>query len=175
LEIIMDGTGQASPAREEEQRVNGAQLQRLVQLLDNSDVSEIEVKRADMGLHLVLRKVQMPEQMDAAGYPAMAVPVAGAKNAVTTQPIETKHTVTASLVGIFHTRAKSKAAPLIKVGDQVKVGQLVGTIQSLNVINEVESPVAGRVAEIFVQDGQPVEYGQRLMAIDSSGEQDRDR
>ena len=52
----------------------------------------------------------------------------------------------------------------------MKVGQVVGTIQSLNVINEVESLVAGRVVEIFVQEGQPVEYGQPLMTIDSSQE-----
>jgi len=54
------------------------------------------------------------------------------------------------------------------MGDRVKAGQLVGTIESLNVLNEVETAVAGRVVEIFVQDGQPVEYGQVLMTIDSS-------
>jgi biotin carboxyl carrier protein len=56
------------------------------------------------------------------------------------------------------------------VGDRVKVGQTLGTIQSLNVLNEVESLVAGRIIEIFVQEGQPVEYGQPLMTIDSSEE-----
>ena len=54
------------------------------------------------------------------------------------------------------------------MGDRVKAGQLVGTIESLNVLNEVETAVAGHVVEIFVQDGQPVEYGQVLMTIDSS-------
>ena len=54
------------------------------------------------------------------------------------------------------------------MGDRVKAGQLVGTIESLNVLNEVETSVAGRVVEVLVQDGQPVEYGQALMAIDSS-------
>ncbi len=80
------------------------------------------------------------------------------------------HTVAASLVGIFHSWAKPKAPSLINVGDRVKVGQVVGTIQSLNVLNEVELLVAGRVVEILVQDGQPVEYGQPLMTIDSSEE-----
>ena len=53
------------------------------------------------------------------------------------------------------------------VGDRVKAGQLVATIQSLNVLNEVESPIAGRVTELLVQDGQAVEYGQPLMVIDN--------
>jgi len=57
------------------------------------------------------------------------------------------------------------------VGDRVKEGQLVGTIESLNVFNEVESPVAGRVVEIFVQEGQPVEYGQLLMTVASFTEE----
>jgi biotin carboxyl carrier protein len=51
----------------------------------------------------------------------------------------------------------------------VKVGQLVATIQSLNVMNEVESSLEGRVVEILVQDGQPVEYGQPLITLDIGG------
>jgi biotin carboxyl carrier protein len=52
----------------------------------------------------------------------------------------------------------------------VKVGQLVGAIQSLNIIYEVETHVGGRVVEILVQDGQPIEYGQPLMMIDDTEE-----
>jgi biotin carboxyl carrier protein len=84
--------------------------------------------------------------------------------------VDTKHTVVAPLVGIFHVWAKPKGSPLVAVGDVVKAGQRVGTIQSLNVLNEVETQVAGRVVEIFVRDGQPVEYGQQLMTIDSAEE-----
>jgi len=75
--------------------------------------------------------------------------------------------VVATLVGIFHTWSRPKGNALVAVGDLVKIGQPVGTIQSLNVINEVESLVAGKVVEITVQDGQPVEYGQPLMIIDT--------
>jgi len=152
------------------ERVSVKQLQHLVHLIDGSDVSEIEVKCADRGMHLVLRKAKAHEQMEAGDYQLAISSVSGTGGTAVTPPIEKKHTVTASLVGIFHTWAKPKTPPLIQVGDRVKVGQVVGTIQSLNVINEVESLVAGRVLEIFVQDGQPVEYGQPLMTIDSSEE-----
>ena len=83
-------------------------------------------------------------------------------------PVETKHSIAAHFVGIFHAAAKPKRRPLVAPGDRVKAGQLVATIESLNVFNEVESPVAGQVVEILVQDGQPVEYGQQLMNIDSA-------
>ena len=84
---------------------------------------------------------------------------------------ESRHTITSPLVGIFHTWAKPKGKALVSVGDHVKVGQRVGTIQSLNVLNEVETIIAGRVVvEVLVQEGQAVEYGQHLLVIDSSEE-----
>ena len=141
------------------------QLQRLVRLLDNSDVSELELRRAGEGTHLILRKAKAPESDDLSVerqyVPApMNVPAAEVAD-------KTEHKVLAHLVGTFHTWAKPKGGALVAVGDRVKAGQLVGTIESLNVLNEVETAVAGHVVEIFVQEGQPVEYGQMLMTIDS--------
>jgi acetyl-CoA carboxylase biotin carboxyl carrier protein len=71
---------------------------------------------------------------------------------------------------VFYTWVKPKGKPVVVVEDRVKVGQIVGTIQSLNVISEVESPFAGRIVEFLATDGQPVEYGQQLVVIDSSEE-----
>jgi acetyl-CoA carboxylase biotin carboxyl carrier protein len=141
------------------------QLRHLVRLLDSSDVSELELKRAEEGTHLVLRKVKAPEnssnmsnnQHELAPVSPSAAP-----------PAETKQPVVAALVGIFHTWAKPRGGSLVAIGDHVKEGQLVATIESLNVLNEVESPTDGHVIEILVQEGQPVEYGQVLMIIDSS-------
>jgi biotin carboxyl carrier protein len=145
------------------------QLRRLVRLLDGSDVSEIEVRHGEEGVqrtHLLLRKARASESSD-----SMVMAIPGGQEEMTSDAAkETKHTVTAPLVGIFHVWARPRGGSLVAVGDVVKVDQQVGTIQSLNVINEVEAHVAGRVVEIFVQDGQPVEYGQPLMTIDSSEE-----
>jgi acetyl-CoA carboxylase biotin carboxyl carrier protein len=141
------------------------QLERLVHLLDESDVSEIEVKRVSLGTRLMLRKAKVSDGSNVAAAVAHAAIVEEPA-----PPVDTKHAVVAPLVGIFHAWAKPKGSPLVAVGDVVKVGQRVGTIQSLNVLNEVETQVAGRVVEIFVRDGQPVEYGQPLMTIDSAEE-----
>ncbi|QBD78405.1 biotin/lipoyl-binding protein [Ktedonosporobacter rubrisoli] len=142
------------------QQVSIEQLRHLIRLLDSSDVSEIEVRRITEGTQLILRKAKAPESSE---FQVLASPAAGAEAA---QPAEAKQTITAPLVGIFHSWAKPKGKPLVAVGDTIKVGQLVGTIQSLNVINEVEALVAGRIVEIHVQDGQAVEYGQQLMTIE---------
>jgi acetyl-CoA carboxylase biotin carboxyl carrier protein len=145
------------------------QLQHLVRVLDSSDVSELELRRVDEGTRLILRKVHAPESSDHSIEDHLVL--AASKTATTPKPEETEHKVVAPIVGTFRVWAKPKGGALVAVGDHVKAGQLVGTIQSLNVLNEVETTVAGRVVEIFVQDGQPVEYGQVLMTINSSVEE----
>lgn len=138
-------------------------LQRLVRLLDASDVCEVEITSAVLRTHLVLRKAKATVTSQQA---EVLIPCAGSAEEGPA-PAATERKVVAPLVGIFHCWAKPKGGSLVAVGDRVKVGQLVATIQSLNLINEVEAPVAGRVTEILVQDGQAVEYGQPLMTIES--------
>jgi acetyl-CoA carboxylase biotin carboxyl carrier protein len=149
------------------------QLQRLVHALDSSDVSELELQRESDGVYLALRKVKASEM----NVPSESVLLVAATNGVampfvadTSAPKAkvTEHKIVAPLVGTFHVWAKPRGGALVAVGDRVKASQLVGTIESLNVLNEVESTVAGRVVEVHVQDGQPVEYGQVLMTIDST-------
>lgn len=170
----MDGNKQYSqePSTEKSEQLSTAQLQHLVHLLDRSNVSEIEVKRPQEGMHLVLRKVKASSQPVVDDYQVLASSLNGTANVEHEPPasVTTRHTVNASLVGVFHAWAKPKGKPVVTIGDHVKVGQLVGTIQSLNAISEVETHVAGRVAEFLVRDGQPVEYGQHLVIIDSSEE-----
>ncbi len=146
--------------------VSVAQLRHLVQLLDESDVSEIEVRRSEEGMRLVLRKAEAHES-DPTGTYQIQVP---STSSSTPAAVDTRHTVTSTLVGFFHPWSKPKGGAQISIGDRVKAGQLVGIIQSLNIINEVESPIAGRIVEILVQDGQAVEYGQQLVVIDSAEE-----
>lgn len=162
------GRDESGPYEDEPaESISVEQLQRLVRLLDSTDVSEIELKRADGGLRLVLRKTRAAQSSDQ-GMQQVAIPAKGAAEADSAASSTTQHFVVAQLVGVFHPWARPKGGSLVVVGDRVKQGQLVATIQSLNVMNEVEAPVGGRVIEILVQDGQAVEYGQQLMVIDSN-------
>ncbi|GAC1380311.1 MAG: acetyl-CoA carboxylase biotin carboxyl carrier protein [Ktedonobacteraceae bacterium] len=173
-------TDEETQRRETPDVLSVEQLQRLVRLLDRSDVSELELKRIEEGTRLVLRKVRVPEpsgqQAGASATPQTQLidtSILVQSPVSATPPVETKHTVVAHLVGIFHAAARPRGGTLVAIGDHVKTGQLVATIESLNVINEVETAVAGRVVELLVQEGQPVEYGQPLMVIDSSGGEKR--
>jgi acetyl-CoA carboxylase biotin carboxyl carrier protein len=142
-------------------------LQRLVRLLDTSEVSELEVKRSIGKIRLVLRKAREAEVSEL-GELLEATRDETAPETSTHD--EAKQTIVAPLVGIFHLWAKPQGKALVAIGDRIKVGQRVGTIQSLNVMNDVEAVVAGRITEVLVQDGQPVEYGQPLMIVESAEE-----
>ena len=146
------------------------QLRHLVHLLDQSDVSELELKQPGEGTRLILRKITAPSGsgMFMSGT-ALASP---AQEISPAAPEETRSFVSAHLVGIFHRWARPKGGTLVAVGNHVKVGQLVATIESLDIINEVESPIAGKVVEILVQEGQPVEYGQHLLALEPIGNEE---
>lgn len=149
------------------------QLQHLVHLLDQSDVAELELKQPGEGTRLVLRKITAPpvSGVSASGMAIVSSAPDGGQLSPAA-PEETLSFVSAHLVGIFHHWARPKGGTLVAVGDQVKVGQLVATIESLDIINEVESPIAGKVVAILVQEGQPVEYGQHLLAVEPVGNEE---
>ena len=151
------------------------QVRRLIEMMDTSDVHELTIEREGEGLRLTLRKptpvVGAAPMMAAAEDESAPAEVAGAEaapeSAAPPTAQETRQQVTATLVGLFRVSLKRGARAAVSVGDQVRVGQIVGAIEALNVMNEVETPVAGRVVEIVVKDGQPVEYGQHLMTIET--------
>ena len=77
--------------------------------------------------------------------------------------------VRAPMVGTFYRANEPGAAPLVSVGDQVQVGQPVGILEVMKMLSTLEADVAGRVVEVLVDDGQSVEYQQRLIAVDPAG------
>jgi biotin carboxyl carrier protein len=135
------------------------QLQHLVHMFDQSDTVELEVRYAATNARLVLRKAGSLEETTAV--------VAAASEEEAASPTITRHTITASFVGIFRFWSKAREPLQMAVGDSVKEEQYIGIIQSLNILNEVEASVAGRIAAILVEDGQPVEFGQPLLMIDT--------
>ncbi|HET8628150.1 MAG TPA: acetyl-CoA carboxylase biotin carboxyl carrier protein [Thermomicrobiales bacterium] len=77
--------------------------------------------------------------------------------------------VVAPLVGVFYRSGSPGAKPFVEVGDTVERGQVVGIVEAMKVMNEVTSDYRGTVAEILVENGDAVQYEQRLMLIDTGG------
>jgi len=72
------------------------------------------------------------------------------------------------IVGTFYAAPAPNAPPFVKVGDVVQLGQVLCIIEAMKLMNELEAEVAGEIARIYVESGQPVEYGQSLFAIKPS-------
>jgi acetyl-CoA carboxylase biotin carboxyl carrier protein len=73
------------------------------------------------------------------------------------------------IVGTFYSAPAPNAPPFVKVGDSVQVGQVLCIIEAMKLMNELEAEVAGQVVRVYVENGQPVEYGQSLFAIEPAG------
>lgn len=73
--------------------------------------------------------------------------------------------ITSPLVGTYYCAPSEDAEPFVSVGDTVKKGQTLAIIEAMKLMNEIESEYSGAIAEIFVKNGQPVEYGQPLFRI----------
>jgi biotin carboxyl carrier protein len=95
----------------------------------------------------------------------MELPADGAEPVAEADADSNALDVRSTLVGYYRAVGKPGAKPP-EVGDKVKAGQIIGAVEALRVLNEVESPSAGRIRAILVGDGQPIEYGQVLMKVE---------
>jgi acetyl-CoA carboxylase biotin carboxyl carrier protein len=149
-----------------------ALIDRLAELLQRSDLSELEVESGGTGL--VLRKaVAQPAsaipatQPSAAGdrKPAPAVDgepaTAGREPAVPATP-----SVKAPLTGIFYASPAPGSAPYVQVGGEVAVGQVIGLIEAMKLFNEIKSDLAGRVVRVLPESGALVKAKQPLIEVE---------
>jgi acetyl-CoA carboxylase biotin carboxyl carrier protein len=75
------------------------------------------------------------------------------------------HYITSPIVGTFYRAPSPNASPYVQVGDLVKPGQTLCVVEAMKLMNEIECDTAGEVVRILVENGQPVEYGERLFAV----------
>ena len=142
-------------------------IQELAELLTKNELTELSVKEGDK--EIVIKK----EKEVVASAPSMVMSAAAqaanspAESFVCT-PIEVKKgkPVTSPMVGTFYKSPSPDAKPFVEIGTSVADGQVVCIIEAMKLMNEIESDVSGKVVEICVEDGQPVEFGQVLMYVE---------
>lgn len=138
------------------------QIREVVGLMRETGVLELALDFPDFKVSI---KRAAGAEPPAAAPPALA---AEAEPAPSVTPAGSLVTVTAQVVGIF-TASGAGQGTAISPGDWVQAGHYLGGIEAMNITNEVRAPVAGRVAEIMVEDGAPVQYGQTLFIIEAAG------
>ena len=149
-------------------------LKTLIDLVSESNVSELEITEAEGKVRIVKGGVPMvaaaPVVM-AAPAPAAAAPavvVAASQGAPATAPAEapTGHVVKSPMVGTFYRSSSPGAKPFVELGSVVKDGETICIIEAMKILNEIESDKAGTITKILVENGQAVEYGQPLFVIE---------
>jgi len=102
----------------------------------------------------------------AAPPPPPAHAPAPATAAAKTSPADANHTLIKSpIVGTYYDAPSPDNPPFVRVGDIVKLGQVLCIIESMKLMNEIESEYEGEIVKVYVENGQPVQYGERLFAV----------
>ena len=136
-------------------------LREIIRLLKAEGLTEITVCEGDN--RITIRRDPAGGAVPAAGVPAVT-PVAAEPGAL--EIPEGTFAVTAPLVGTFYSRPSPDHDPFVVAGGAVQPGDTICIIEAMKVMNEVKAERAGRLREVLVEDGAPVEYGQILFAFD---------
>ena len=145
-------------------------LKTLIDLVSESEVSELEITEAEGKVRIVkgggtvVMQQAAPQAMMAA--PAMSPPAMAAAPAVAENPAQEAGTpVKSPMVGTYYAASAPGAAPYVTVGASVKKGQTLCIIEAMKLLNEIEAETDGVVKQILVDNADPVEYGQVLFII----------
>jgi len=151
---------------DEPMRVDTDLVKKLAEMLDENDLSEIEVE--DNGRRIVVKRkltaVAAPAPASVAAPPAAAAPAPSAP--VETNPASHQGAVKSPMVGTVYLSGEPGSPPFVSVGAQVGEGDTLLIIEAMKVMNPIVAPRAGVVKQILVQDAQPVEYEQPLAIIE---------
>jgi acetyl-CoA carboxylase biotin carboxyl carrier protein len=156
------------------------EIRELIALATESGIAELEVQRGDNRVRIRRASFSAPQEIVvaapsyAAPAPAAAsaaAPVAPAAHAAIEAPKgEQPHDpnlvlVKSPIVGTFYEAASPEAPPFVRVGERVQPGKVLCIIESMKLMNEIESETSGIIESKLVMNGQPVEYGEALFAV----------
>ena len=141
-------------------------IEKLAEIIEAKGLTEISLEDGNQA-------ITVRRELYTAGAPVVAAPAA----APAAQPVQTPaaapkqeakkgQPVTSPMVGTFYKASSPDAKPFVEVGQTISKGDVVCIVEAMKLMNEIESEFSGKVVEICVEDGQPVEFGQVLMYIE---------
>jgi acetyl-CoA carboxylase biotin carboxyl carrier protein len=145
-------------------------IKKLIELLEESDVEELEIHEADDSVRISRRRepAAAPQYMShypaPQAAPAPATPAPAAEEA-SAPAAPTGHTLKSPMVGTFYRSPSPTAKAFVEVGQTVNVGDVVCIVEAMKMMNQIEADKSGTITEILVENGQPVEFDQPLVAI----------
>jgi len=162
--------------------MNVKEIKELVDLVARRGLAGLEVERAGFRL-----RIEGPTRLSAAARRGVAVPAAEASDLAELAPTasmpapalsaplpagppgsgerEGFHVLISPFVGTFYRAPNPDAEPFVKLGDEVEKGKTLCIVEAMKLMNEIEADVSGTIVAVYPQNGQPVEFGEKLFAI----------
>jgi acetyl-CoA carboxylase biotin carboxyl carrier protein len=144
-------------------------VKKLIELLEESDIAEIEIHEGEESVR-ISRTSQVTVSAPVAApiaAPASTPAAAPVETAPASEPAEISgHQVMSPMVGTFYRAPSPDAKPFVEEGDQVSVGDTLCIVEAMKILNQIESDKAGTVKKVLVENGEPVEFNQPMFIID---------
>ena len=147
-------------------------VKKLIELLEESNIDEIEIKEGEESVRISRNSAQFAAAAAAAAAapPAYAPPppVAAAPAPVAEPapaPVAAGHVVSSPMVGTFYRSPSPTSPSFVEVGQTVKIGDVVCIVEAMKMMNQIEADKAGTIEAILVENGEPVEFDQPLFSI----------
>ena len=149
-------------------------IKKLIEMLQESDLNEIEVKEGEESVRINRKKesvihtsnpISVGQNLNQSSAP---LPQTDSSEIENGQAAEDLNHITSPMVGTFYRKPAPDKEPFIEVGQTVKKGDTVCIIEAMKMMNQVKSEFDGKVIAINIEDGDPVEFGQELISIEKS-------
>jgi len=149
-------------------KIDYKEITQLIDLLEARSLSEFELEVE--GFKIKISRALPPKTAEARppsnpGRDAAAAPPEQPGEAGASESPNNIHFITSPMVGTFYRAPDPASPPFVEIGEPVKPNQTVCIIEAMKLMNEIESEVEGVIEDIFIQNGKPVEYGQRLFSV----------
>jgi acetyl-CoA carboxylase biotin carboxyl carrier protein len=146
-------------------------IKKLIELLEESGLAEIEISEGEESVRIARfsqgpASAPQPMQIAVPSAGPAAGPAPAAAQAAMAPAARDENLVTAPMVGTFYASPAPGAKSFVEVGQEVRVGQVLCIIEAMKMMNQIESERAGKVVAVLAKNGEPVEFGQPLFAIE---------
>lgn len=151
-------------------------IKAIIAALEETEVTRFDYRDGDVRLRIRRGHDPVYTQAVVAGpapvitgaplAPAVVAPPAGPQEEAKAPPAAPGVIVSSPFVGTFYRASSPEAPPFVELGQAVRKGQTLCIVEAMKLMNEIEAEVGGKVAEIFIENGQPVEFGEPLFRIE---------
>ena len=143
-------------------------IKKLIELLEESDIEELEIKEGDDSVRICRRRHEVPVAQPTfmAAAPAPSAPLeTNPATAVAPEDEFNGHAIRSPMVGTYYSSPSPSAPAFIEVGQTIKAGDVICIVEAMKMMNQIEADKSGTISAILIENGQPVEFDQPLITL----------